>query len=121
MGKYTPMHSHLVHSPCMDTTLVYGTLGLVWATKIFRAYLLGHWYVAFTDHATYTSLLNLPHRSSKPAHWAMAIQELDLEIHHYSGKSNVVADTLSHNPVPVADAFKIVAHSLSPDLPTLYM
>ena len=48
----------------------------------------------------------------------MAFQELDLEIHHYSGKSNVVADTLSHNPVPVADAFKIVAHSLSPDLPT---
>ena len=48
----------------------------------------------------------------------MAIQELDLDICHRSGKSNVVADALSRNSVPVAIFFQIVAHSLSPDLPT---
>lgn len=32
----------------------------------------------------------------------MAIQELDLDIHHRSGKSNYVADALSRNPVRVA-------------------
>ena len=94
------------------------TLGLVWATKIFRAYLLGHRCVVFTDHAAYTSLLNSPNPSSKLAHWAMVIQELNLDIRHRSSKSNVVANALSRNPVPVADVFQIVAHSLSPDLPT---
>ena len=94
------------------------TLGLVWAAKIFRAYLLGHRCVVFTDHAACTSLLNSPNPSSKLARWAMAIQELDLDIRHRSGKSNVVADALSHNPVPVTNIFQLVARSLSLDLPS---
>ena len=93
------------------------TLGLVWAAKIFRAYLLGHRCVVFTDHAACTSLLNSPNPSSKLARWAMAIQELDLDIRHRSGKSNVVADALSRNPVPVTNVFQLVARSLATDLP----
>ena len=93
------------------------TLGLVWATKILRAYLLGHWCVVFTDYAACTSLLKSPNPLSKLARWAMAIQELDLDIRHRSGKSNVVADAQSRNPAPVA-VFQIVAHSLSSDVPT---
>ena len=34
------------------------TLGLLWAAKLFRAYLLGHRCVLFTDNAACTSLLN---------------------------------------------------------------
>ena len=94
------------------------TLGLVWAIKIFRAYLLGHRCIVFTDHAACTSLLNSLHPSPKLACWAIAIQEFDLDIRHCSSKSNVVADALSRNPVPVADVFQQVAHSLSTDLPT---
>ena len=80
------------------------TLGLVWATKIFRPYILGHRCVVFTDHAACTSLLSAANPSSKLARWAMAIQELDLDIRHRSGKSNHVADALSRNPLPVANA-----------------
>ena len=85
------------------------TLGLVWAAKMYRPYILGHSCVAFTDHAACMSLLNVAHPSSKLARWAMAIQELDMNIRHRSGKSNRVADALSRNPVPVADILQVEA------------
>ena len=83
------------------------TLGLVWALKIFRAYLLGHRCIVFTDHAACTSLLTNQHPSPKLARWAMVIQELDLDIRHRSGKSNLVADALSQNPLPAAEVLRI--------------
>ncbi len=88
------------------------TLGLVWATKIFCPYILGHRCVVFTDHAACTSLLSSSNPSSKLASWAMSIQELDLDIRHRSGKSNRVADALSRNPLPVANVlhFQSVHH-----------
>ena len=67
--------------------------------KIFRAYLLGHHCVVYTDHSACTSLLNAKHPSPKLARWAMAIQEMDLDIRHRAGKGNLVADALSRNPV----------------------
>ena len=78
------------------------TLGIVWAVKYFRAYLLGHHCVVLTDHAACTSLLNSTNPSAKLARWAMIVQEMDLDIRYRSGKSNCSADALSRNPV--ADA-----------------
>ena len=75
------------------------TLAVVWAVKQFRAYLLGHKCVVYTDHSACTSLLSTPNPSAKLARWAMIIQELNLEIKHRSGKSNSNADALSRNPV----------------------
>ena len=75
------------------------TLGLVWAVKVFRPYLLGHHCIVYTDHAACTSLLSARHPSPKLARWAMAIQEMDLDIRHRSGKGNRAADALSRNPV----------------------
>ena len=91
------------------------TLGLVWAAKLFRPYILGHRCVVFTDHAACTSLLNSKNPSSKLVRWAMVIQELNLDIRHRSGKSNYVADALSRNPVNVANvlAFQSVESPLS--------
>ena len=39
--------------------------------------------------------MNTPHPSGKLARWGFAIQELDLHIHHRSGKTNQAADALS--------------------------
>ena len=76
------------------------TLGLVWAVKHFRPYLLGHHTTVLTDHSACTSLLNAARPSAKLARWAMIVQEFDLTVKHRSGKSNSNADALSRNPVP---------------------
>ena len=57
------------------------TLGLVWAVRLFRPYILGHRCIVFTDHATCTSLLTAKNPSSKQVRWAMSIQDLDLDNH----------------------------------------
>ena len=74
------------------------TLGVVWASKHFRPYLLGHHCLVLTDHSACTSLLNASRPSAKLARWAMMIQELDLEIRHRPGRTNLNADALSRNP-----------------------
>ena len=74
------------------------TLGLVWAVRYFRPYILGHRTTVYTDHAACTSILNTPRPSGKLARWALTIQEMDLVIKHRSGKSNSNADALSRNP-----------------------
>ena len=47
----------------------------------------------------------------------MCIQELDLKIHHRSGKSNLVADALSRHPLPVVDVLQVVANTRVEDAP----
>ena len=64
------------------------TLTLVWAVKLFRPHLLAHKTVVFTDHSACTVLLKAPHPSAKIVRWAMAVQDLNLDIKHRSGKSN---------------------------------
>ena len=83
------------------------TLGLVWAVRHFRPYILGHHTVVYTDHSACTSLLNTPRPTGKLAHWALTIQEMDLEIKHRSGKSNVNADALSRNPISAVETLTV--------------
>ena len=78
------LHKHEQNYPITELE----TLGLVWAVKYFRAYLLGHHCTVLTDHAACMSLLHATHPSAKLARWAMIIQEMDLDIRHRSGKSN---------------------------------
>ena len=56
-----------------------------------------------TDHEALKSLLNTPQPSGKLARWGMAIQELDIEILHRSGKHNANADALSRSPLGDSD------------------
>ena len=74
------------------------TLGLVWAVRYFRPYILGHHTTVYTDHAACTSLLKTARPSRKLARWALAIQEMNLTIRHRPGKKNGNADALSQNP-----------------------
>ena len=75
------------------------TLGLVWAVRYFRPYLLGHHTIVYTDHSACLSLLNTPRPSGKLARWAMTVQEMNLTLKHRSGKQNANADVLSRNPL----------------------
>jgi hypothetical protein len=88
------------------------TLGLVWAVRYFRPYLLGHKTTVFTDHSACLSLLNHPRSYGKLVRWVLTIQEMDLLIKHRSGKSNPNADALSRNPIPQRAA------SESPNVPS---
>ena len=75
------------------------TLGLVWAVRYFRPYLLGHHTIVYTDHSACLSLLNTPRPSGKLARWALTIQEMNLTLKHCSDRQNVNADALSRNPM----------------------
>ena len=74
------------------------TLGLVWAVKHFRPYILGYPCTVYTDRAACLSLLSSHNPSTKLARWALTIQEMNLTIKHRSGKKNANADALSRNP-----------------------
>ena len=77
-------------------------LGVVWAVRHFRTYLYGHRCIVYTDHEALKSLLNTPQPSGKLARWGLALQEMDLEIVHRSGKKNANADALSRSPLSSA-------------------
>ena len=74
------------------------TLGLVWAVKHFRPYILGYPCTVYTDHAACLSLLSSRNPSTKLARWALTIQEMNLTIKHRSVKKNANANALSRNP-----------------------
>lgn len=98
------------------------TLGLVWAVRYFRPYLLGHSCVVYTDHAACLSILNSARPSGKLARWALTIQEMDLTIKHKAGRENSNADALSRNPVDVSVVNAVSAdsdQSLLPDVTAL--
>lgn len=84
------------------------TLGLVWAVRYFRHYLLGHPCTVYTDHVACLSILNVARPSGKLARWALAIQEMDHTIKHKCGKSNTNADALSRNPSLSGDVKSVV-------------
>ena len=78
-------------------------LGVVWAVRHFRAYLLGNKCRVYTDHAPVRSLLNTRHPSGKLARWSESIAELDLEILYKPGSKNANADALSRSPIGPPD------------------
>ena len=74
-------------------------LGIVWAAKHFRAYLLGHWCTVFTDHAPLRAMLKAQHPSGRLAQWAGVISELELDIQYRPGRKHLHADALPRAPV----------------------
>ena len=73
-------------------------LGVVWALRHFRAYLLGHACVVVTDHAPLRTLLKARHQSGKLARWGQMIAEFNVEIKYCHGRQHSNADALSRAP-----------------------
>ena len=78
-------------------------LGVVWAVKHFRSYLLGQKCTVYTDHAPLRSMLQARHQSGKLARWACVLAEVDIEICYRPGQKNSNADALSRSPLDCAD------------------
>ena len=96
------------------------TLGLVWAVRYFRQYLLGHPCVVYTDHSACLSILNTPKPSGKLARWALTIQEMDLTIRHKPGRQNSNADALSRCPADESQNQVCVVNTVEgDDLPSV--
>ena len=74
-------------------------LGVVWALRHFRAYLLGHACVVVTDHAPLRALLKAKHQSGKLARWGQTIAEFNVEIKYRPGRQHSNADALSRAPL----------------------
>lgn len=75
-------------------------LALYRALKEWRHYLYGSDFKLKTDHQNLTWLMSQPHLSSRQAHWLQYFQEFPcvINIEHYEGKLNKVADGLSRRP-----------------------
>ena len=71
-------------------------LGVVWAAKHFRAYLLGHDCTVFTDHTPLKATLKAKHQSGRLARWATVSSELNLDIRHRLGRT--LMRMLCHTP-----------------------
>uniref|UniRef100_A0A5S6QV55 RNA-directed DNA polymerase n=1 Tax=Trichuris muris TaxID=70415 RepID=A0A5S6QV55_TRIMR len=69
-------------------------LGIVFALKSFRHYLLGRPFTIFTDHAP-LQWLAAQKMEGRLARWALAIQEYDYVIKYRPGHINANADALS--------------------------
>ena len=71
-------------------------LGVVWAVKYFRKYLLGQFFQIYTDHQAITSLMNTKEPMGITARWIMALQSYKpFEVIYKPGKNHSNVDTLS--------------------------
>lgn len=70
-------------------------LGVVWATKVFRCYLLGRRFTLITDHGALRWMLKVQDSSARLTRWSLRLAEFDYVVEHRAGKKHLNADALS--------------------------
>lgn len=70
-------------------------LAIVYATKVFRPYLLGRHFVIRTDHAPLRWLYGMTNPASRLTKFRLELEPFTFTVEHIKGKDNVVADALS--------------------------
>ena len=78
-------------------------LAVVWGINKFRYYLEGYPFMVITDHQCLRWLAELQKPSGRLSRWAVDLQQYSFSIRYRSGAENTLADSLSRNPLPIAD------------------
>ena len=73
-------------------------LGVVYALKKFRHYLLGRRFTIKTDHASLQWIRRTPEPIPQTVRWLAFIEEFDFDVKHVPGSKNGHADALSRRP-----------------------
>ncbi|CAC5380843.1 unnamed protein product [Mytilus coruscus] len=85
-------------------------LAIIRGVESYRPYLANSHFIIVTDHSALTWLKSAK-LSRRLERWALKLQDLDYDIIHRPGKSNVVADCLSRRPYTEAPAIQSVANA----------
>lgn len=70
-------------------------LAIKWAVESLRYYLLGRHFVLETDHRALRWLQQMKDSNMRIARWYLSLQPYDFIVNYQSGKTNLVADSLS--------------------------
>ena len=70
-----------------------------WDLEHFRPYILGRRIKVITDHINLKWLTSLAPQQAKLSRWCMSMAEFDFFIEHRPGRTNVVPDALSRQPM----------------------
>lgn len=73
-------------------------LAIKWALETFKYYLLGRDFIFQTDHRGLQWLHQMKDSNNRIDRWVMEMQPYRFKVEYRPGKSNVVADFLSHHP-----------------------
>lgn len=87
-------------------------LAVVWATKLFRCYLLGRRFKLVTDHSALRWLLSLRDPSSKLTRWALRLEEFDYEVEHKPGAKHKNADALSRAVAGISSSYPLTRQDI---------
>jgi hypothetical protein len=88
--------SRLLHGPELKysaTDREY--LGVVWALKQFRSYVLGRHFKVFTDHKALLHMIKSSPVNARHARYRLRLEEYDFDLLYISGQDNKIADALS--------------------------
>ena len=73
-------------------------LGMVYAVKKFRHYLLANKFVFFVDHQALLYLVNKPCMTGRITRWLLILMEFDFTVAVRKGRTHVLADHMSRIP-----------------------
>jgi len=68
---------------------------IMFALKIWRHYLYGSRFIAFTDHKSLKHIFEQKDLNMRQRRWMETLSDYDCDIRYHEGKANVVADALS--------------------------
>ncbi|XP_025267772.1 uncharacterized protein LOC112639094 [Camponotus floridanus] len=77
-------------------------LAIVYCVNHFRPYLYGRKFALVTDHKPLVWLHSVKDPTSRLVRWRLKLAEYEYEVTYKAGKTNVNADALSRNPIPIS-------------------